>query len=160
LILNQIRWQPHRPHLSIGYATLGTIGFEGRFDYAAIGTVSNVASRLCDDAKPGQILFADSGPHLPALLLNYLGQGAYLLGGAPLAGGKLFYSLVPPPLLYPVVLLATVATVIASQALISGAFSLCAQAIRLGLFSRLSLLHTHQAHAGQIYVPFINRSLF
>ena len=96
----------------------------------------------------------------PALLLNYLGQGAYLLGGAPLAGGKLFYSLVPPPLLYPVVLLATVATVIASQALISGAFSLCAQAIRLGLFPRLSLLHTHRAHAGQIYVPFINRSLF
>ena len=60
----------------------------------------------------------------PALLLNYLGQGAYLLSGAPVAGGKLFYSLVPPPLLYPMVLLATAATVIASQALISGAFRL------------------------------------
>jgi KUP system potassium uptake protein len=96
----------------------------------------------------------------PALLLNYLGQGAYLLTGAPVAGGKLFYSLVPGSLLYPMVLLATAATVIASQALISGAFSLVSQAIRLGLFPRLYLLHTHQAHAGQIYVPFINWSLF
>ena len=96
----------------------------------------------------------------PALLLNYLGQGAYLLSGAPVAGGKLFYSLVPSTWLYPTVLLATAATVIASQALISGAFSLVSQAIRLGLFPRLSLLHTHEAHSGQIYVPFINKSLF
>jgi len=95
----------------------------------------------------------------PALLLNYLGQGAYVLSGAPIAGGKLFYSLVPQPLLYPMVLLATAATVIASQALISGAFSLGAQAIRLGLFPRLDLLHTHQAHVGQVYVSFINWSL-
>ena len=73
----------------------------------------------------------------PALLLNYLGQGAYLLSGAPVAGGKLFFSLVPPALLYPMVLLAIVATVIASQALISGVFSLVSQAIRLGLFPRL-----------------------
>ncbi len=96
----------------------------------------------------------------PALLLNYLGQGAYVLGGAPVAGGKLFYSLVPQPLLFPMVLLATAATVIASQALISAAFTLCSQAIRLGLFPRLRLLHTHERHAGQIYVPFINRALF
>jgi len=96
----------------------------------------------------------------PALLLNYLGQGAFLLTGAPIAGGKLFYSLVPPLLLYPMVVLATVATVVASQALISGAFSLVSQAIRLGLFPRLNLLHTHQAHSGQVYVPFVNWSLF
>ena len=62
-------------------------------------------------------------------------------------------------MLYPMVLLATVATVIASQALISGAFSLVSQAIRLGLFPRLDILHTHYAHAGQIYVPFVNWSL-
>jgi KUP system potassium uptake protein len=96
----------------------------------------------------------------PALLLNYLGQGAYLLSGEPVAGGKLFYNLVPAPLLFPMVVLATVATVIASQALISGAFSLASQAIRLGLFPRLTLLHTHERHAGQIYVPFVNWSLF
>ena len=96
----------------------------------------------------------------PTLLLNYLGQGAFLLTGAPIAGGKLFYSLVPSSMLYPMVLLAIVATIIASQALISGVFSLVAQAIRLGLFPRLDLLHTHQAYPGQIYVPFINRTLF
>jgi len=96
----------------------------------------------------------------PALLLNYLGQGAFLLTGAPVEGGKVFYSLVPTPFLYPMVLLATVATIIASQALISGAFTLAAQAIRLGLFPRIQLLHTHYAHAGQVYVPFINRALF
>ncbi len=95
----------------------------------------------------------------PALLLNYLGQGAYLLSGAPIAGGKLFYSLAPQPLLFPTILLATVATVIASQALISGAFSLMSQAIHLGLFPRLKLLHTHDRHAGQIYIPFVNWSL-
>ena len=96
----------------------------------------------------------------PALLLNYLGQGAYMLGGAPVAGGKLFYSLVPPVMLYPMILLATVATIIASQALISGAFSLTSQAIGLGLFPRIQVRHTHHAHAGQIYVPFINWVLF
>jgi KUP system potassium uptake protein len=96
----------------------------------------------------------------PALLINYLGQGAYLLSGAPVAGGNLFFSLVPSGMLFPMVLLATAATVIASQALISGAFSLASQAIRLGLFPRLAILHTHQAHAGQVYMPFINWGLY
>ena len=96
----------------------------------------------------------------PALLLSYLGQGAFLLTGTPEAGGKLLYSLVPESLLYPMILLAIVATIIASQALISGSFSLVSQAIRLGLFPRLNLLHTHQAYPGQIYIPFINRLLF
>ncbi len=95
----------------------------------------------------------------PALLLNYLGQGAYLLSRAPVVGGNIFFSIVPPGLLYPMVLLATLATVIASQALISGVFSLTAQAIRLGLFPRLVVRHTHHSHAGQIYIPFINWSL-
>ena len=96
----------------------------------------------------------------PSLLLNYLGQGAFLLSGAPVIGDNLFYSLVPAPLLYPMVLLATASTVIASQALISGAFSLASQAIRLGLFPRIELEHTHHAHSGQIYIPFINWALY
>ena len=121
----------------------------------------------------GEALYADMGHFgvrpirlgwfglvYPALLLNYLGQGAYLLSGAPVAGGKLFYSLVPPGMLYPMVLLATVAAIIASQSLISGAFSLASQATALGLFPRLRIRHTHDAHAGQVYVPFINWSLF
>src|SRR6516225_1628184 len=95
----------------------------------------------------------------PSLLLNYLGQGAYLLGGAPVVGGKLFYHLVPTPLLLPVVVLATLATIIASQALISAAFSLASQAIGLGLFPRLWTRHTHEHHAGQIYIPFVNWGL-
>ncbi len=96
----------------------------------------------------------------PALLANYLGQGAYMLSGAPVEDGKLFYSMAPAPLLYPLVLLATAATVIASQALISGAFSLTSQAIGIGLLPRIAILHTHLAHAGQIYIPFVNWALF
>jgi KUP system potassium uptake protein len=96
----------------------------------------------------------------PSLLLNYLGQGAYLLSGEPIAGGKLFYSLAPAPLLLPLVALATVATVVASQALISGAFSLTWQAIGLGLFPRINVRHTHSSHAGQIYIPVVNWALY
>jgi KUP system potassium uptake protein len=96
----------------------------------------------------------------PALLLNYLGQGAYLLGGAPVEGGKLFYNLVPQSFLVPLVVLATLATIVASQALISAAFSLISQAVGLGLFPRLNVRHTHQAHSGQIYIPFINWALY
>jgi len=94
------------------------------------------------------------------VLLNYLGQGAYLLRGVPVAGSNLFFSIVPGGLLYPMILLATVATVVASQALISGAFSLASQAIRLGLFPRLAMRHTHHHHHGQIYMPFINWTLY
>ncbi len=92
----------------------------------------------------------------PALLLNYLGQGAYLISGAPVADAKLFFALAPQWLVMPMVALATAATVIASQALISGAFSLVSQAIRLGLFPRLEIRHTHHFHEGQIYIPVIN----
>jgi KUP system potassium uptake protein len=96
----------------------------------------------------------------PALLLNYLGQGAHLLGGEPIAAGKLFYSLAPAPLLAPLVILATLATVVASQALISGAFSLISQAIGLGLFPRFEVKHTHLDQAGQIYIPVVNWGLY
>ena len=96
----------------------------------------------------------------PSLLLNYLGQGAYLISGASVEGGKLFYNLAPQPLLVPLVVLATLATIVASQALISAAFSLISQAVGLGLFPRLLVRHTHQAHSGQIYIPFINWALY
>ena len=96
----------------------------------------------------------------PALLLNYLGQGAYLLSGQSAAAGKLFYSLAPAPLVLPLVVLATLATIVASQALISGAFSLSMQAIGLGLLPRIGVRHTHEAHAGPIYVPFVNAALY
>ena len=95
----------------------------------------------------------------PALLLNYLGQGAYAFRGGAAAGGKLFYALAPDGFLIPVVMLATVATVIASQSLVSGVFSLISQAIRLGLFPRLDIEHTHHAQEGQVYVPVVNGML-
>ena len=92
----------------------------------------------------------------PALLINYLGQGAYMIGGGAVAGDKLFFALAPSWLLMPMVALATAATIIASQALISGAFSLVSQAIRLGLFPRLDIEHTHHAQEGQVYIPVVN----
>ncbi|MDH4257780.1 MAG: potassium transporter Kup [Candidatus Aminicenantes bacterium] len=94
----------------------------------------------------------------PALLCNYFGQGALLLSHPELAFHP-FYGLVPKPLLYPMVVLATAATVIASQALISGVFSLAQQAIDLGFFPRLRIVHTSYEIKGQIYVPVVNYSL-
>ena len=96
----------------------------------------------------------------PALILNYLGQGAFLIGGGQRVGGNLFYSMVPSGWLYPMVALATLATVIASQALISGAFSLASQSIALEVMPRLKVKHTHHDHVGQVYLPFINWSLY
>jgi KUP system potassium uptake protein len=120
----------------------------------------------------GEALYADMGHFgktpirigwfllvFPALILNYLGQGAYMLSGKPVIAGNLFFSLVPHTLLYPMVLLATVATIIASQALISGIFSLTTQGIALGLFPRLRVSHTHEDHEGQVYVPTMNWTL-
>lgn len=95
----------------------------------------------------------------PALLLNYFGQGAYLLGNSHLTTENVFYGMVPGQILIPVIILATSATVIASQALISGAFSLTSQAISLGYLPRLRIIQTHHEHEGQRYVPFINWGL-
>lgn len=96
----------------------------------------------------------------PALALNYAGQGAYLLRGAPVEGGNLFYSLVPEPLLYPMILLATAAAIIASVALIFGAYSLVSQAIVLHLLPRLRIYHTDRDTEGRIYIPAVNLALF
>ncbi len=106
----------------------------------------------------GPIRAAWLGLVYPALLLNYLGQGATVLGDRTSAGGA-FYAMVPPSLIYPMVILAASATVIASQALISGVFSLTHQAIRLGYFPRLTILHTSGEAEGQIYVPLVNWGL-
>jgi KUP system potassium uptake protein len=94
----------------------------------------------------------------PALLLNYFGQGALLLKN-PAAAANPFYFLAPPWAVYPLVILATAAAVIASQALISGAYSLTMQAIQLGYFPRLVIQHTSHAEKGQIYMPQVNWAL-
>ncbi|WP_211461206.1 potassium transporter Kup [Collimonas silvisoli] len=92
---------------------------------------------------------------MPCLMLNYFGQGANLLIN-PSAVQNPFYLMVPDALLMPMVILATAATVIASQAVISGAFSLTSQAILLGFVPRMRILHTSEDERGQIYVPVIN----
>jgi KUP system potassium uptake protein len=95
----------------------------------------------------------------PALALNYFGQGALLLAD-PAAIKNPFYLMVSPWALVPLLLLATAAAIIASQAVISGAFSLARQAVQMGYCPRLQIMHTSEREIGQIYVPFINWTLF
>ncbi|MFZ2959806.1 MAG: potassium transporter Kup [Candidatus Ozemobacteraceae bacterium] len=95
----------------------------------------------------------------PALTLNYLGQGGILLAKPEVALSSPFYGLAPVWLLYPLVILSTLATIVASQALISGAFSLSQQAMQLGYLPRLSIIHTSHDTRGQIYVPEVNNLL-
>jgi KUP system potassium uptake protein len=133
--------------------------------FAVLGTVFLVVTG-------GEALYADMGhfgrhPILlgwfsfvcPALLLNYFGQGALLLRD-PQAVNNLFYRLAPGWALYPLVVLSAAATVIASQAVISGAFSLTRQAVQLGYCPRLAILHTSSEQVGQVYVPSVNWAVF
>ncbi len=100
---------------------------------------------------------------MPGLMLNYLGQGAFILSLTPDAALEAiknpFFLLAPDALRLPLVLLAIAATIIASQAVISGAFSLTQQAIQLGFMPRMRIMHTSESAAGQIYIPFINWTL-
>jgi KUP system potassium uptake protein len=120
----------------------------------------------------GEALYADMGHFgkkpirlawfsvvMPALTLNYFGQGALLLA-EPEAVKNPFFMMAPDWALLPLVGLATMATVIASQALISGAFSVTKQVIQLGFLPRLQVLHTSETDTGQIYMPFVNWGLF
>jgi KUP system potassium uptake protein len=102
------------------------------------------------------IKFAWYGLVLPALLLNYFGQGAMMLSNPGKRFENPFYEMAPRWALWPLVILATCATVIASQALISGAFSLTRQAVQLGYLPRVKITHTSESEEGQIYVPAIN----
>ncbi len=107
------------------------------------------------------IRFAWFGYVSPALVLNYFGQGALLLsrpGDAQVLANP-FYSLVPGSLLLPMIVLATMATIIASQAVISGAFSMTREAIQLGFSPRMEVVHTSRQTQGQIYLPWVNRTL-
>lgn len=103
--------------------------------------------------KPIQIAWVTMA--LPALALNYLGQGALLLA-EPSAISSPFYNLFPPALIWPAVIIATIAAIIASQAVISGAYSMTRQAIQLGFLPRMSVRHTSANEAGQIYLPAVN----
>jgi KUP system potassium uptake protein len=130
-----------------GYLTLG----------AVVLAFSGVEALFADLGHFGRtpIILAWYVFVLPGLLLNYLGQGALLLRD-PRAAGEPFYGLVPHWGVYPMVALATCATVIASQALISGAFSLTRQAVNMGLAPRYAVRHTSAEASGQVYMPVVN----
>lgn len=177
------------PITVIWFLSLGALGLSKIIDYPEILSAMNpihavrffsengwsgyiILGTIFLTVTGGEALYADMGHFgkkpirlgwftlvLPCLLLNYFGQGALILQD-PSAVESPFYRLVPSWALYPMVALATMATVIASQALISGVFSLTKQAIQLGYFPRMGIIHTSDKAIGQIYVPFINWALF
>ncbi len=137
-------------HGTIGLVTLGAVFLAvtgGEALYADLGHFGR------KPIQAGWLYFV-----LPSLLLNYFGQGALVLSN-PAAIENSFYRMVPDAMLLPMVVLATAATVIASQAVITGAYSLTRQAIQLGLLPRFEVRYTSESHAGQIYLPRVNTLL-
>jgi KUP system potassium uptake protein len=137
-------------HGTVGLVVLGAVFLVvtgGEALYADLGHFGR---------KPIQIAWL--GLVLPALLINYFGQGAKVLAD-PTAIENPFYRLVPEFALLPMIALATAATVIASQAVITGAYSLVHQAIQTGMLPRLAILHTSASHIGQIYIPRVTWAL-
>jgi KUP system potassium uptake protein len=139
-----------RAHGDVGLVTLGLVFLVVTGAEALYADLGHFGRRPIQAAWFGLVL--------PALLLNYFGQGAKVLAD-PAAIENPFYRLVPETLLLPMVALATAATVIASQAVITGAYSLVHQAIQLGLLPRLAILHTSASQAGQIYIPRVTGAL-
>ncbi len=137
---------PTRAFLALGSVVLAVTGAEAL--YADMGHFGRKPIRV------SWLWFV-----LPALILNYMGQGALLMREGYPALESPFYMLAPEALQFPLVILATMAAVIASQAVISGAFSVTQQAIQLGFVPRLKIEHTSAATAGQIYIPLINWAL-
>ena len=160
-------------HISDDPSVLAAInpwyGIQFLLSHGVIGLVTLGAVFLA--VTGGEALYADLGHFgrnpiqgawlyfvLPSLLINYFGQGALVLSN-PAAIENSFYRMVPDILLLPLVVLATAATVIASQAVITGAYSLIRQAVQLGLLPRFEVRYTSETHAGQIYLPRVNRML-
>ncbi len=143
-----------------------------KFMWEQPGTTFIILGAVVLCVTGGEALYADMGHFgkkpirlawfavvMPALTLNYFGQGALLLKN-PAAVKNPFFLMAPDWALVPLVILATMATVIASQALITGAFSVTKQVIQLGYLPRLQILHTSVKETGQIYIPFVNWGLF
>jgi len=160
-------------HISDDPSVLAAInpwyGIQFLLSHGIVGLVTLGAVFLA--VTGGEALYADLGHFgrkpiqgawlyfvLPSLLINYFGQGALVLSN-PAAIENSFYRMVPDLLLLPLVVLATAATVIASQAVITGAYSLIRQAVQLGLLPRFEVRYTSETHAGQIYLPRVNRML-
>ncbi len=148
------------PRYGLGY--LFTHGFTGYLVLGGVFLCATGAEALYADMGhfgPQPIRLAWYGLVLPTLLLNYAGQTAVVVDGAVAADANPFYVLCPAALQVPLIALATVATIIASQAIISGTFSMTRQAIQLGLCPRLHITQTSSEGYGQIYVGFVNWTL-
>jgi len=168
LIATGLPWIIRQPSVLRAINPMHAIEFflrNGSHSYFVLGAVV-----LC--ITGGEALYADMGHFgrkpirigwfwvvFPALLVNYFGQGALVLEKGTAVLDHTFYGLVSGWMVYPLVVIATAATIIASQALISGAFSLTSQAVQLGYFPRLKVLHTSRETEGQIYVPKVNTIL-
>ena len=157
-------------HPDVLWALNPLVGLAYLTEHGTAGFLVLGAVFLC--ATGAEALYADMGHFgrqpirlawyglvLPALLLNYAGQTALLVDGPAAAAANPFFDLCPPALQLPLVALATVATVIASQSIITGAFSMTRQAIQLGLLPRIHILQTSEESYGQIYVGFVNWAL-
>jgi KUP system potassium uptake protein len=151
--LNAVRFfadDPLRGFLALGSVVLAVTGAEAL--YADMGHFGRKPIGI------SWLVFV-----MPALLLNYMGQGAMILSMTPLEAAEAiknpFFFLAPEGYRLPLVILATLATIIASQAVISGAFSVTQQAMQLGFIPRLRILHTSASAAGQIYIPIVNWAL-
>jgi KUP system potassium uptake protein len=157
-------------HPDVLWALNPLVGLSYLTGHGATGFLVLGAVFLC--ATGAEALYADMGHFgrqpirlawyglvLPALLLNYAGQAALLADSPPSADANPFFDLCPPVLQIPLVILATFATVIASQSIITGAFSMTRQAIQLGLLPRIHILQTSEESYGQIYVGFVNWAL-
>lgn len=153
-------------HPSVFMAIDPRYGLHYLFGHGATGFLVLGAVFLC--VTGAEALYADMGHFgpapirlswfavvFPSLILNYTGQAALVLDGAP-TDGNIFYRLCPDPLLIPLIVLATVATIIASQSIITGAFSMTRQAIQLGWLPRLRIKQTSSEGYGQIYVGLVN----
>jgi KUP system potassium uptake protein len=143
---------------------LSFFGLHGLHSFVVLGAVvlavTGAEALYADMGHFGKrsIRIAWFGLVLPSLVVNYFGQGGLILHSAEAAANP-FYLMAPRSLLYPLIALATIAAVIASQALISGAFSLTHQCVQLGYSPRVTIIHTSKREVGQIYIPEVNNAL-
>ena len=143
---------------------LSFFGIHGLHSFVVLGAVvlavTGAEALYADMGHFGKrsIRIAWFGLVLPSLVLNYFGQGGLILHSAEAAANP-FFLMAPRSMLYPLIALATIAAVIASQALISGAFSLTQQCVQLGYSPRVTIVHTSKREVGQIYIPEVNNAL-
>jgi KUP system potassium uptake protein len=160
-------WIIRQPEILLAIDPRHSIGLlmESKHAFAVLGSVV-----LC--VTGGEALYADLGHFgrtpirvawyavvFPCLLISYFGQGAYVLARPSGANGNIFFEMVPASMMVPMVVVATAATVVAAQALISGVYSLTQQAIQLGYLPRMTIIHTSGDMEGRIYVPSVNTFL-